>query len=62
MAATSTQRDFYEVLGVPRDADEKKIKNAFRELALKYHPDRNKEPGAEDTVASTCMRARRSWR
>lgn len=30
-----------------RDADEKKIKDAFRELALEYHPDRNKEPGAE---------------
>jgi molecular chaperone DnaJ len=42
------QRDYYEVLGVPRDADEKKIKNAFRTLALKYHPDRNKEPDAEE--------------
>lgn len=42
------QRDYYEVLGIPRDADEKVIKNAFRELALKYHPDRNKEPGAEE--------------
>lgn len=41
-------RDYYEMLGVPRDADEKKIKGAFRELALKYHPDRNKEPGAEE--------------
>ncbi|OYW31230.1 MAG: molecular chaperone DnaJ [Chthoniobacter sp. 12-60-6] len=45
---TTPQRDFYEVLGVPRDADEKAIKDAFRELALKYHPDRNKEPGAEE--------------
>jgi molecular chaperone DnaJ len=45
---TTAQRDYYEVLGVPRDADEKTIKNAFRELALKYHPDRNKEPGAEE--------------
>ena len=40
--------DYYEVLGVPRDADVKAIKNAFRQLALKYHPDRNKEPGASD--------------
>lgn len=36
------------MLGVPRNAGEKEIKNAFRELALKYHPDRNKEPGAEE--------------
>lgn len=42
------KRDYYEVLGVSRDADEKTIKDAFRTLALKYHPDRNKEPGAEE--------------
>lgn len=46
MAATG-QRDYYEVLGIARDANDKAIKNAFRDLALKYHPDRNKEPGAE---------------
>lgn len=44
----TAQRDYYEVLGVPRDADQKAIKDAFRRLALKYHPDRNKEPGAEE--------------
>lgn len=43
----NAQRDYYEVLGVARDADAKTIKDAFRQLALKYHPDRNKEPGAE---------------
>lgn len=42
------KRDYYEVLGVARDADAKAIKDAFRELALRYHPDRNKEPGAEE--------------
>jgi molecular chaperone DnaJ len=46
--ATTKSRDYYEVLGVLRDAAEKAIKNAFRQLALEYHPDRNKEPGAEE--------------
>jgi molecular chaperone DnaJ len=41
-------RDYYEVLGVRRDADAKTIKDAFRQLALKFHPDRNKEAGASD--------------
>jgi len=36
------------VLGVAKDANEKAIKDAFRSLAMKYHPDRNKEPGAEE--------------
>ena len=41
------QRDYYEVLGVARDADAKTIKDRFRELAMQYHPDRNKSPDAE---------------
>lgn len=45
---TATQRDYYAVLGVPRNADEKAIKDAFRRLALQYHPDRNKQPEAEE--------------
>jgi molecular chaperone DnaJ len=36
------------VLGVPKDAEQKAIKDAFRKLALQYHPDRNKEAGAEE--------------
>jgi molecular chaperone DnaJ len=42
------RRDYYEVLGVPRDADAKQIKTAFRKLALRYHPDRSQEPDAEE--------------
>jgi molecular chaperone DnaJ len=42
----TAQRDYYEILGIPRDADTKTIKKAFRELALRYHPDRNKDPDA----------------
>lgn len=44
----TAQRDYYEILGVPRNADEKAVKDTFRRLALQYHPDRNKEPGAEE--------------
>ncbi len=42
------KRDYYEVLGVPKDADDKTIKSAFRKLAKKYHPDVSKEPDAAE--------------
>lgn len=43
-----TQRDYYEILGVPRNASNEDLKAAFRRLARQYHPDVNKEPDAEE--------------
>ncbi len=42
------KRDYYEVLGVPKDSGKDQIKDAYRKLAMQYHPDRNKAPEAEE--------------
>jgi len=42
------KRNYYEILGVPKDAPKDVIKDAYRKLALQYHPDRNKSPEAEE--------------
>ena len=43
----ASSKSYYDILGVSKNADEKEIKSAFRKLAKQYHPDINKEPGAE---------------
>ncbi|MBX3006152.1 MAG: molecular chaperone DnaJ [Anaerolineales bacterium] len=44
----AAKRDYYEILGVPRNATAEELKSAFRRLARQYHPDVNKDPGAEE--------------
>ena len=44
----SEKRDYYEVLGVSKQADSGELKKSFRSLARKYHPDKNDAPDADE--------------
>lgn len=44
----ANKRDYYEILGINKNATEKEIKSAYRKLAMQYHPDRNSAPDAEE--------------
>lgn len=54
----TTKRDYYEILDVAKDADTNTIKRAYRKLAMKYHPDRNKD---DDTAAEKFREATEAY-
>ena len=53
-----SKRDFYEVLGVAKDASEAELKKSYRRLAMKYHPDRNPD---DESAAKNFKEAKEAY-
>ncbi len=52
-----TKLDYYEVLGVTRDANDQELKTAYRKLAMQYHPDRNPGDAEAEEKFKECSEA-----
>src|ERR1700741_2026098 len=57
MSATEVKADYYEVLGVSREANDQELKTAYRKLAMQYHPDRNPNNPAAEEKFKACSEA-----
>lgn len=47
-------KDYYEILGVSKEATEAELKKQYKKLALQFHPDKNRAPGASEAFKGNC--------